>query len=54
MEVGALDLLNWVRNDGFAIAVAIYSLTRLERSMKENTLIMKEIRLLIGGETIAK
>ncbi len=47
------ELLQFVSNNGFSIVVAMYSLTRLERTMKENTEVMKEVlRSLKGGKVI--
>lgn len=37
------EITNFISNTGFAIAVAIYSLTRLEKTMKENTAVMHEV-----------
>jgi hypothetical protein len=31
------NIVEYISNNGFAIAVAIYSLTRLENTIKENT-----------------
>lgn len=39
------ELLTFVSNNGFSIVVAFYSLTRLEKTMKENTEVMKEVLL---------
>lgn len=38
-----MEITNFISNTGFAIAVAIYSLTRLEKAMKENTAVMNEV-----------
>ncbi len=47
------ELLQFVSNNGFSIVVAMYSLTRLEKTMKENTEVMKEVlRSLKGGGVI--
>ncbi len=47
MEVN--EVLNFVSNNGFSIVVAMYSLTRLEKTMKENTEVMKEVLLSLRG-----
>lgn len=47
MELG--ELLNFVANNGFSIVVAMYSLTRLEKTMRENTEVMKEVLLNLRG-----
>jgi hypothetical protein len=36
-------------NQGFAVAVAIYSLTRLEKTMKDNTSALMQLAKEIGG-----
>lgn len=46
-----VDIITMAVNQGFAVAVAIYSLTRLERTMKENTMVMlKLVTQLEKGE----
>lgn len=47
MELG--ELLNFITNNGFSIVVAMYSLTRLEKTMKENTEVMKQVLLSLKG-----
>ena len=37
------DFVTMIVNQGFAVAVAIYSLTRLEKTMKENTSVLAEL-----------
>lgn len=42
-------LLNFIANNGFSIVVAMYSLTRLEKTVKENTEIMREVLMNLRG-----
>jgi hypothetical protein len=44
------EALNFIANNGFAVVVAIYSLTRLERTMSRNTSVMEALIRKIGGE----
>jgi len=37
------EAITLIVNQGFAVAVAFYSLTRLERTMKENTSVMAKL-----------
>lgn len=37
------EIIQLVANNGFAIVVAFYTLTRLEKTMKENTEVMREV-----------
>jgi len=37
------EAITLVVNQGFAVAVAFYSLTRLERTMKDNTSVMTKL-----------
>lgn len=43
-----LDIVQIVSQVGFPIAVAAYSLTRLERTVKQNTLVMQAVALKMG------
>lgn len=43
------ELLNFVTNNGFSIVVAMYSLTRLENTMKQNTKVMEQVLLNLKG-----
>lgn len=42
-------LLNFIGNNGFSIVVAMYSLTRLEKTVKENTELMREVLTNLRG-----
>lgn len=42
-------MIEFITNQGFAIAVAMYSLIRLEKAMKDNTEIMRDLTTLIKG-----
>ena len=44
------EIVSLVTNNGFAVIVAFYSLTRLERTMKENTEVMKEVLINLRGD----
>jgi len=46
MEVEFYQLL---LNNGFAVFVAVYVLMRLERTLKQNTQILTELKVLIKG-----
>lgn len=46
MEIDVL--INMIMNQGFAVAVAIYTLTRLEKVMKQNTQVLTIIATKIG------
>lgn len=37
------EVINMIVNQGFAVAVAIYSLTRLESTMKANTAMLTKL-----------
>lgn len=43
------QIITLVVNQGFAVAVAIYSLTRLEKTMKDNTSALTQLAKEIGG-----
>lgn len=43
------DLINMIANNGFAIFVAVYVLTRLEKVMKQNTEVLKELKVLVNS-----
>jgi hypothetical protein len=44
------EIVQWAINQGFAVAVAIYSLTRLEKSMKANTDVLIKLEAILGEE----
>jgi len=46
MEVEFYQLL---LNNGFAVFVAVYVLMRLEKTLKQNTQILTELKVLIKG-----
>lgn len=37
------ELLSFISNNGFSIVVAMYSLIRLEKTVKENTELIREL-----------
>lgn len=43
-----LDLVTFITNNGFAIAVAVYSLTRLEKTVSANTKVLQTIAGKLG------
>ena len=44
----ALDLVSVISNVGFPIAIALYVLVRLEKTLKENTKVIHELILHIA------
>lgn len=46
------ELLQFISNNGFSIVVAMYSLTRLERTMRENTEVMREVLASLRGVNV--
>jgi len=44
------QIINLIVNQGFAVAVAIYSLTRLEKVMKANTEILIKLEAKLDGD----
>ena len=45
------ELLQFISNNGFSIVVAMYSLTRLEKTMKDNTNVMEALIRRMEGVT---
>lgn len=41
--VDVAGITDFIVNQGFAVAVAVYSLTRLERTMRENTSVLQAL-----------
>jgi hypothetical protein len=42
-------IIDFIVNQGFAVAVAVYSLTRLERTMRENTSVLQALVSKMDG-----
>lgn len=46
------QVLGFISNNGFAIVVAMYSLTRLENTIKENTKVIQHLASrMVGGNS---
>lgn len=42
-----MELINLISQVGFPIVISVYVLTRLEKSLKENTKVMQEMMMFL-------